>query len=331
MKHLVFFSGGAGSYAATKRVLETVDKEDLHLLFTDTQIEDQELYRFMIDALEKIYEIDLEDERQLVKELTATEVDLDKRKRELFNIQSRVNAKVPNMHWIRYEVDGVAVDPWSIFYNDRFIGNSRIARCSTIIKQRLARDYVRDNFEKDDLVVYLGIDWMEVHRSKVPRENWSKFASDVRFPMCEEPYLLKDDIVKLIELDGIRIPTPYLQGAAHLNCGGFCVRGGQGHFARLLQVNPDLFEYHATKERDLNELIQSEKGSEEKYSILKHTIAGETTSITLDELRDKIKNNDKNLDLFSHGGCGCFVTKDRIDDELPGKWGMRDLKVVVGR
>jgi len=55
MKHLVLFSGGLGSYFATKRLVErNIPKEDIILLFTDTMIEDEDLYRFLDDATEKL-------------------------------------------------------------------------------------------------------------------------------------------------------------------------------------------------------------------------------------------------------------------------------------
>lgn len=47
MKHVVFFSGGACSYCTAKRVIENVGKENVVLLFTDTKIEDEDLYRFI--------------------------------------------------------------------------------------------------------------------------------------------------------------------------------------------------------------------------------------------------------------------------------------------
>ena len=50
MKHIVMFSGGAGSYITAKRVIEQHGKEDVVLLFADTKIEDEDLYRFLIDA-----------------------------------------------------------------------------------------------------------------------------------------------------------------------------------------------------------------------------------------------------------------------------------------
>lgn len=50
MKHVVFFSGGACSYCTAKRVIENVGKENVVLLFTDTKIEDEDLYRFIDEA-----------------------------------------------------------------------------------------------------------------------------------------------------------------------------------------------------------------------------------------------------------------------------------------
>jgi 3'-phosphoadenosine 5'-phosphosulfate sulfotransferase (PAPS reductase)/FAD synthetase len=44
------FSGGVGSWAAAKRVAETHGTSDLTLLFTDTRMEDEDLYRFIDQA-----------------------------------------------------------------------------------------------------------------------------------------------------------------------------------------------------------------------------------------------------------------------------------------
>lgn len=328
MKHLIFFSGGAGSYATTKRVLEKVDKEDVHLLFTDTLIEDKELYRFMLDAFEKIYGVDLTEEKNLVADLAEVEDNFSLRKDQLKKIQKLINDKLPNVHWLRYEVNGEGIDPWAIFYNDMFIGNSRLAKCSHLIKQRLAKEYVKQTFNKDDLVVYLGIDWSESHRVEAPTRNWLELASDVCFPMTEAPYLTKIDIIKLIEIDGIKIPKPYLSGAPHLNCGGFCVRGGQGHFARLYELNPKLYEYHAKKERDLANIIREKRNTNEEYSILKQKRDGVTYSLTLDQLRQQLEGKKDNIDMFDIGGCGCFVTDDNEEYEPIGKWGLKELKLL---
>jgi hypothetical protein len=48
------FSGGVGSWAAAKRVAERHGTADLTLLFTDTKMEDEDLYRFIDQAAENV-------------------------------------------------------------------------------------------------------------------------------------------------------------------------------------------------------------------------------------------------------------------------------------
>jgi 3'-phosphoadenosine 5'-phosphosulfate sulfotransferase (PAPS reductase)/FAD synthetase len=59
MKHIIFYSGGIGSYFAAKRVLEKHRPEDVILLFTDTLIEDKDLYRFLDETSKKLGVVDL--------------------------------------------------------------------------------------------------------------------------------------------------------------------------------------------------------------------------------------------------------------------------------
>lgn len=55
MKHIVLYSGGLGSYFTAKRLIEKgIKKEDIILLFTDTRIEDEDLYRFLKESTEKL-------------------------------------------------------------------------------------------------------------------------------------------------------------------------------------------------------------------------------------------------------------------------------------
>jgi len=54
MKHIVFYSGGIGSYFTAKRVIDKVGSEDVELLFTDTLIEDEDLYRFIEESAMKL-------------------------------------------------------------------------------------------------------------------------------------------------------------------------------------------------------------------------------------------------------------------------------------
>jgi len=53
--HIVLYSGGLGSYFTAKRLVQQgIEEENIILLFTDTQIEDEDLYRFLKDSTEKL-------------------------------------------------------------------------------------------------------------------------------------------------------------------------------------------------------------------------------------------------------------------------------------
>jgi 3'-phosphoadenosine 5'-phosphosulfate sulfotransferase (PAPS reductase)/FAD synthetase len=50
IKHVVQFSGGICSFFAAKRVIDKFGKDDVVLLFADTLMEDEDLYRFLGDT-----------------------------------------------------------------------------------------------------------------------------------------------------------------------------------------------------------------------------------------------------------------------------------------
>jgi hypothetical protein len=68
-------------------------------------------------------------------------------------------------------------DPWEVFHDLKWIGNSRIAQCSHWLKQKVCRDWVEANYKPDECIIYVGIDWSEIHR----------------MPKIEE-YLGRDDV-----------------------------------------------------------------------------------------------------------------------------------------
>lgn len=54
VKHIVFFSSGIGSWACAKVVAEEHGTDDLILLFMDTNIEDEDNYRFLLEAADNV-------------------------------------------------------------------------------------------------------------------------------------------------------------------------------------------------------------------------------------------------------------------------------------
>lgn len=295
-KHVIFYSGGIGSYATAQRVIEREGKENVTLLFTDTKMEDDDLYRFIDES---------------VKHLGCEYI---------------------------YLADGRT--PWEVFEDTKFLGNSRLAKCSHVLKQKVADDYIKEHYkphkpdyilekinkgkeiiylqdesekekrklewERDErlpAILYLGIDWTESHRQAAPIYNYAPY--EVRFPMCDEPYIDKQQMIQDLEDIGIRQPRLYELGFAHNNCGGFCVRAGQGHFKNLLDKLPERYKEHEEKEQYMRDLLGKD------VSILRKQKDGVRYNVTLREFREDVeKNDEKNVDMCDIGGCGCFVTSE---------------------
>jgi hypothetical protein len=269
MKHIVFFSGGIGSFFTAKRVIEKEGKENVILLFTDTLIEDEDLYRFMNDASQYF-------------EIPITRL-----------------------------ADGRT--PWEVFKDVKFLGNSRIAHCSHLLKQVPADKWVRENFNPDECVLYLGIDWTEIHRTKKPKENYLPYK--VKFPMCDEPYITKNEMLEELEKIGIEQPKLYKMGFSHNNCGGGCVRAGQGHFAHLLETMHDKYKEWEEHEEEIREYLGKDvsmmKRSKVVWKLNKYGRKYKDTDIerlTLKRLREEIESKQtENIDFQDIGGCGCFI------------------------
>lgn len=301
MKHLVFFSGGSASWYVAHRLKQEHGKEALHLLFTDTLIEDNDLYRFIIETASNIFEVSQERATELAQranELPLVHTDMNSRKKALEQLRLDTVALMPRLHWLSEQRD-----VWDVFYNVRFLGNSRVAHCSAQLKQRMAKRYVKPCFDADSTTLYLGIDWTEEHRTNAPRKNWAPFK--VEFPLVDDMTFNKIDIMKALESEGIEPPRLYAMGFAHNNCGGFCVRAGQGHFVNLLEKNRELYLYHERREREFIEW----RGAD--VAILKRTRNKVTTPLTLEQLRNELDAKlTQEIDFYDVGGCGCFVTEE---------------------
>ena len=267
-------------------------------MFTDTLIEDRDLYRFLIETTAQAYGIDRPD--SLLAKCNEipdihTEADVEDRKALLPEIAAEAMTLIPGLIWI---ADGRT--PWDVFHDVRFLGNSRLAQCSHKLKQDVADRYIKENYVPDECVLYLGIDWTEDHRQAAPTANWSPYR--VKFPMCEEPYVDKADMLAELDWIGVTRPRLYSMGFAHNNCGGFCVRAGQGHFTRLLGTMPEQYAYHESRERGIREYLGKD------VSIMKRVRSGQTERLTMEQLRETYEaGRQAEIDRLDIGGCGCFV------------------------
>jgi len=190
--------------------------------------------------------------------------------------------------------------PWEVFFDVRYLGNSRIDPCSKILKRDLMEKWFNENCTPED-VTYLGIDWSEIHRlhntrSARPDRKWEA-------PMCEPQYLSKEQMNRWGESEGLKVQRLYEMGFPHANCGGFCVKAGIGHFLNLLKHMPERYAFHENKEQE----IRKELGKD--VAILRDRSGGKVRPMTLKELREREQAKDCNLDRDEWGGCGCALAE----------------------
>ncbi len=272
--HLVMFSGGVGSWFTARRVLETHAEpgDQLVLIFADTKMEDEDLYRFLEQA-----------EQQL----------------SAMGAERGVHVKPVRLSEGR--------DVWEVFFDVKYIGNSRIDPCSRILKRDLIRDYIEENFDPASAVVYLGIDWTEDHRFHKAKPHWEPYT--VAAPLCDPPYVDKDAMLGQLRADGIEPPRLYAMGFPHNNCGGFCVKAGHGAFKLLLQNLPERYAYHEAREEEFRQR------SGKDVAILRDRSGGTVTPLTLRELRLRVESQQP-VDDYDLGGCACFTPDEDTSGEV---------------
>lgn len=256
LQHVVMFSGGLGSWAAATRVIAQHGTVHVTLLFTDTLMEDEDLYRFLDEAA--------------------------------------VQLGVP-ITWI---AEGRT--PWQVFFDKRFLGNSLVDPCSRILKRERCDDWLTAHCDPARTICYVGIDWSEEHRftklaTRHAAEGWTYQA-----PMCDPPYLTKTQMAEQLAAAGLTLPYLYTLGFAHNNCGGFCVKAGQGHFAKLLETMPDRYRWHEAMEQEIRAFLGKD------VSILTDRRGdGKKKPLTLKAFRESLEAGG-DCDRFEIGGCGCF-------------------------
>jgi hypothetical protein len=194
-------------------------------------------------------------------------------------------------------------DVWQVFKDVRYIGNSRVAPCTRILKQEPAKNWIKSNYTPEQVTLHVGIDWTEFHRLEKIQKNWYPYI--VNAPLCDEPYLSKEEMLVELETRGIKRPRLYEFGFSHNNCGGFCVKAGQAHFKNLLTTMPERYHYHEEKEQEMIDYLGKE------VSILKRQKNNKNYRLTLKKLRDEIEKGSNEIDLFDFGGCGCFIEETK--------------------
>jgi hypothetical protein len=121
----------------------------------------------------------------------------------------------------------------------------------------------------------------------------------VEAPLCDPPLVDKAQVLDEMKTQGIEAPRLYGMGFPHNNCGGFCIKAGQAHFAHLLRVMPERYAFHEAKEQELRQYLDKD------VAILRDRRGGTTKPLTLRDLRLRVVAEEE-IDTLEWGGCGCF-------------------------
>ncbi|MEB3103319.1 phosphoadenosine phosphosulfate reductase domain-containing protein [Ferviditalea candida] len=172
--------------------------------------------------------------------------------------------------------------PEEVFMETRFLGNSRLAKCSSELKVRQTTIFIEQlRIEGYEPILYFGIGPHEKQRQKNLIDFYAHQALEpveTRFPLINS--ILNDkDLKSIIENEWkIKLPLMYDEGFSHANCGGRCVRGGLNHYEHLYKTWPDVYKQQEEMENRLRDMLGN-------VTILKR----DSQPLTLKQFREEIE------------------------------------------
>jgi hypothetical protein len=187
-------------------------------------------------------------------------------------------------------------NPWQVFRDERFLGNSRIDPCSKILKRQLLWNWIERN--APGATVHVGLDWTEddrLQRLRNYRPGWK-----IEAPMTWKPLVDKPDMLVECARLGIKPCRLYNFGFPHANCGGFCIKAGQAQFRLLLEVMPERYAFHEKREHELRRFLRK------NVAIMTDRRNGQRRPLTLREFRERIQRGEEH-EPHDWGGCGCGI------------------------
>lgn len=318
-RRYTMFSAGQGSFRAAMIDRRRHPHAEFGLVFADTLYEDADAYRFLIEGAAQVIgrslnwavvADDFPDYR--VSEDTVIEEyrgNSDWRS-FLADLRARTIDALPELVWL---VEGR--DPWEIFRDRRFLGNSLVDLCSEVAKRNLLDDWRSANcrrlgelFGPADWFA-VGIGDHEAHRFNDKRgggigprtaaDGWQYHAPLLSDPQSGEYDLFFAPLEKI----GPSPPRLYGMGYMHNNCGGFCVKAGQAHYANRYRVQPERFAYDAMMEQKMRDFLGAD------VSMLTDRRGdGIKKPMTLNAFRERLLTDPKRKFEYAVGesGCGCM-------------------------
>lgn len=318
-RRYTMFSAGQGSFRAALIDRRRNPDAEFGLVFTDTLYEDADAYRFLIEGAAQVcdrrinWAVKAEDfpDYRVPDDTPIEEYRGNPEWRAfLADLRRRACDAIPELVWL---VEGR--DPWEIFRDRRFLGNSLVDPCSEVAKRDKLDAWRSGNCRRIG-ELFGPADWFavgigdnEAHRfddgkgkgigPRTRSDGWQYHAPLLTEPQPREESLFFAPLSKI----GPAEPRLYAMGYMHNNCGGFCVKAGMAHYANRLRVQPKRFAYDAMMERKMIAFLGGD------YSMLTDRRGdGIKKPMTLDQFAARLIADPKTKYdyLPGEGGCGCM-------------------------
>jgi hypothetical protein len=294
VKHVVMYSGGAGSALVGKMVADKYGAENTVFLHTDTKWEDEDCYRFMKDVSEYVkvpitFKNDGRSPEDVFNQLlyfgnfgTAPCSKELKMKMTFEYIQELFLEGIQPILYFGIDYKEVRRAP-RIAYNYKH--NIDVFEDGLEVRFPLIGTVDGEFVNGEQLLYetnYLQSEKMppiknDLVYSCLAKQNFIQFEGDV-----------KDIIANEMKVE---LPRMYELGFKHANCGGRCIKAGKKHFKTLYEVWKDRYIELETIEKNIN-IKQVEKGNK-PYTILSEKINDKKSPYSLERYRLEVL--EKNL------------------------------------
>lgn len=199
--------------------------------------------------------------------------------------------------------------PYEVGRDQRIIPNQRFAPCTFRLKIDLFVNWLEP--QEKPITVHIGYDEInDAHRFDDTRKNYEALGYAVDFPLTWKPIEYRKYTQVVREDWGIEPPKMYELGYTHANCGGKCVKQGQGDWIRTLIYDPDGYAWAENWEQDMRTLSEKHAG----FALLRDQAGGTVTALTLKELRERHESQPMNaLQLDFSSPCVVCGIGDLLD------------------
>jgi 3'-phosphoadenosine 5'-phosphosulfate sulfotransferase (PAPS reductase)/FAD synthetase len=308
VRYVVTASGGKGSWGAARYLIDVqgVRPEQITLLFTDTNGEHPDLYRFLPEAC-----------RNLGAPLVwidndgLTIWDVFRKERMIGNTRlsvcSRFLKQEPARRWVAANANPVNT---AVVIGIDWLEADRLPDVESAYAHPLRKGCRRPRPCTDEKPCtdeaqcrkHRPCDADDPCATRLD-QPWTVLA-----PLTEPGAWSKERIDKELAAAGIAEPELYAQGFVHNNCAGACVRAGQAQWQLLLRTNPVRYAHEESEEESLREYLGKD------VAILRDRRGGTTKPLPLRVFRERLQEQPDLFDPGDIGGCGCMSLP--IDDEV---------------